>query len=304
VNSETARAARSGDQDAFALLISENLAGMRAVAMATLGPGDEAEDAVQDAVLTALRKISQLQDPAAAGPWLKAIVRNNCRMLLRSLRAVPVGDPESLLPADPTPGPEEILEQAATRDWVRAAVSVLPEPVREVTLLRYFTAHSSYAQIADLCAVPVDTVRSRLRDGRRALERALRGSAPTVFEEAQAQAAAVRREAADFLRASRDDGFDGLIRERFHPHVALTLTSSLSGDSAMLRTMADFTYGAGVLLTLSEVAVSRDLLIWETDFVNPPDKPGHCPPGLVWLHSMRRGRTQRLRLAYRLDRTV
>ncbi|GAA0525680.1 hypothetical protein GCM10010172_02690 [Paractinoplanes ferrugineus] len=169
MRTEIARAARGGDQDAFALLVNENLAGMRAVAIAVLGYGEEAADAVQDAVLIALRKISQLQDPAAAGPWLRSIVRNNCRMVLRARRDVPIADLEPMLPADTAPGPEEALDRAATRDWVRTAVDTLPEPVREVTVLRYFTAHSSYAQIAELCAVPADTVRSRLRDGRRLL---------------------------------------------------------------------------------------------------------------------------------------
>ena len=104
---ELARAAQSGDDAAFVLLIEEHMAGMRAVAIALLGYVDEADDVVQDAVLTALRRLPELRDPAAAGPWLRAVVRNNCRMLLRSRRAVPVAEPEPLLPADAAPGPDE-----------------------------------------------------------------------------------------------------------------------------------------------------------------------------------------------------
>ncbi|MFI1993452.1 hypothetical protein [Actinoplanes sp. NPDC020271] len=83
--------------------------------------------------------------------------------------------------------------------------------------------------------------------------------------------------------------------------MSLILGGSLTGDAGALRMLGDHTYSAGVGLRLREVTVSRDLMIWETDFVNPPDDPEHCPPGLIWLHSLRRGRTQRPRLAYRLD---
>jgi RNA polymerase sigma factor (sigma-70 family) len=299
VTSELTLAARGGDDDAFALLIQEHRASMRAVAIALLGYGDEAEDAVQDAVLIALRKLADLRDPAAAGPWLRAIVRNNCRMMLRARRAVPVAEPELLMPADSTLGPDEILDREVTRDWVRRAVGSLPEPVREVTVLRYFTGHTSYAQIAELCAVPADTVRSRLRDGRRALERSLRESSPAAHTDSRLSFAAARHEAEAAVEASRRGSFTGMIRDRFHPGATMTLAGALTATPAFLQNMLDFTGGAGVRMRLTEVAASRDLMVWETDFISPADDPEHCPPGLVWLHSMREGRTQRLRLAYR-----
>jgi len=73
VTIELARAAQSGDDAAFVLLIEEHMAGMRAVAIALLGYVDEADDVVQDAVLTALRRLPELRDPAAAGPWLRRV---------------------------------------------------------------------------------------------------------------------------------------------------------------------------------------------------------------------------------------
>ncbi len=53
---------------------------MRAVAMSLLGYGPDAEDVVQDAALTALRRIGDVRDPAAVGAWLRAVVRNAARM--------------------------------------------------------------------------------------------------------------------------------------------------------------------------------------------------------------------------------
>jgi RNA polymerase sigma factor (sigma-70 family) len=299
VTAELARAAQSGSDDAFALLIEQNVADMRAVAIAVLGYVDEAEDVVQDAVLVALRKLPQLRDPHAAGPWLRAIVRNNCRMLLRSRRAVPVAEPEPLLPPDGGLGPDEVLDRAGTRDWVQHAVASLPEPVREVIVLRYFTANSSYRQIAELCALPEHTVRHRLRDGRRALERALHETATTAYADSGVTAADCRHEAEESIRAGLRGEYHRLLRDRFHPDAVVTLAGRLTGDRSVMVGMMDYTYGAGVIARLRNTSASRDVMVWEMDFHNPPDDPEHCSPGIVWLHTLRQGRIQRLRLAYR-----
>ncbi|WP_431953383.1 RNA polymerase sigma factor [Actinacidiphila sp. bgisy167] len=53
----------------------------------------DAEDAVQDAALIALRRIGGIRDPDAAGPWPRMVVRNVCRARLRTISAVPVAEP-------------------------------------------------------------------------------------------------------------------------------------------------------------------------------------------------------------------
>ena len=81
--------AQSGETAALGLLLARHQAPMRAVAMSLLGYGPDAEDAMQDAALTALRRIGDVRDPAAVGAWLKAIVRNAARMRLRATRDNP-----------------------------------------------------------------------------------------------------------------------------------------------------------------------------------------------------------------------
>src|SRR5437899_1701823 len=85
------RAAQEGDPRSFALLFELHYAGMLAVANQILGSGPDAEDVCQDAAITAFARIGELRDPAAVRPWLHAIVRNNCRTLLRARKPVPVG---------------------------------------------------------------------------------------------------------------------------------------------------------------------------------------------------------------------
>ncbi|WP_432840138.1 RNA polymerase sigma factor [Dactylosporangium sp. CA-092794] len=299
MDAELARAARSGDDGAFAVLIQQHLAGMRAVAIALLGYVDEAEDVVQDAVLVALRSLPQLRDPEAAGAWLRSIVRNNCRMLLRSRRAVPVAEPALLMPAADGLDPAAVLDRAATRDWVHHAVAALPEPVRDVAVLRYFSDYSSYRQIAELCAVPEHTVRSRLRDGRRALGRVLRDTAAVAHADSGAMATATRHEAEAAIQAGLHGDLRRVIGDRFHPDARVTMAGLSTGGMSVLVPMMDDTLGAGVSLRLVHAAASGGVVLWEIEFLNPAHDPQHCPPAMAWLHTLRQGRTERLRVAYR-----
>jgi len=147
-DAELVAAARSGDAASFGALLERHRAGMRAVALSLLGWGPDAEDVVQDAMLVALQRLGGLRDPAAVGPWLKAITRNAARMRLRSANdETPLGEQaQDVVSRAPTP--QEILDDHALRDWVWSALETLSEPLQVAVLLRYFTQVGSYGQIA------------------------------------------------------------------------------------------------------------------------------------------------------------
>src|SRR5687767_11965685 len=65
--------AQAGDQDAFSALVDLHHRAARRVAVAALGNLEDADEAVQDACLTAWRRIDRLQDPAAFRAWLLRI---------------------------------------------------------------------------------------------------------------------------------------------------------------------------------------------------------------------------------------
>ncbi|MFI6762593.1 RNA polymerase sigma factor [Micromonospora sp. NPDC050417] len=296
-DSELALAAQSGDATALGVLVARHQAGMQAVALSLLGYGPDAEDAVQDAILTALGRIGDLRDPAAVGPWLRAIVRNNARMRLRRSRTVPVGDLEALaLPAtDPTP--EELLDGRSMRDWVWHAMGELSEPIRLVTLLRYFSGASSYEQIAALCGVPVGTVRSRLSQARSKLTTALQETADEAHDDAAAQAAARRREAEQGLATAYRGEFSDFVRETWWSDAEfVTPDGQVAGgpDFAIWGMNKDL--NDGVRQRIANVVTSGNVMIWEADLISPPDNPTHCPPSAIWLHTLREGRTARMRL--------
>lgn len=82
--SELIRAARDGDGSAFDELLAAEYQVAFRVAYGLLQDVDEAEDAVQDSVFKAWRKLGNLREGSSLRPWFLAIVANHCRGLTRS----------------------------------------------------------------------------------------------------------------------------------------------------------------------------------------------------------------------------
>lgn len=295
-DAELTRAAQSGDVTALGVLLARHEAGMRGVAIALLGYTAEADDAVQDAAVVALRRIGDVRDPAAAGAWLRMVVRNACRARLRSTRDIPVADGWDLT-ASTLATPEQLLDDHALRDWVWQAVEQLSPPVRMVMILRHFSLGvTSYEQIARALGVPVGTVRSRLNHGRAKLAEALRATAASAHDDAGALVAGSKLDALDTLAAAERGEFTRVLADRWAEDVVLTAGDVRGvGHDFLLRGM-EGDLAAGVRQRPVHVVASRDVVVWEMDLVNPPDDPTHCPPGVAWLMTLDGGRVSELRL--------
>jgi hypothetical protein len=83
-DAELVEAARRGDAASLGLLLERYRAPHYGLALRMLGHGQNAQDAVHDTFLVALRKLDLVRDPAAVGGWLHSILRNVCRMQLRA----------------------------------------------------------------------------------------------------------------------------------------------------------------------------------------------------------------------------
>jgi RNA polymerase sigma-70 factor (ECF subfamily) len=132
---------------------------MRALAGRLLGDGDEADDVVQEAWLSALRA------PPARGltlrPWIATVVLNLVRT--RARRASRARARERLLAApEPVPTADELLVQQQTERRLAELVLALDEPYRSTILRRFHDGHSS-AEIARAAGLPEGTVRWRLK---------------------------------------------------------------------------------------------------------------------------------------------
>jgi len=141
------------------------------------GNDHDAEDVVQESYLRALRFFSGFRG-GNSRPWLLAIVRNTCYTWLRRNR---MDDSTAELDEDmpamdsASSNPEAVLLSAARRDLVQRALEDLPAALREIVILREMEG-MSYKEIAEVTAVPIGTVMSRLARARARLQQLLAGA--------------------------------------------------------------------------------------------------------------------------------
>jgi RNA polymerase sigma-70 factor, ECF subfamily len=137
----------------------------------------DAQDAVQEAMLRALKHFDSLRDTDARA-WLLAIVRNYCfswhkaHRKDRSTISFTDGTGEHL--ADPRSSDDHAIEMSE-RKRVQLAVDALPAELKEVIVLRELS-ELSYREISEVVGAPIGTVMSRLSRGRDRLAAALGGS--------------------------------------------------------------------------------------------------------------------------------
>ncbi|WP_046730757.1 RNA polymerase sigma factor [Streptomyces humi] len=303
---ELTRRAQAGETAALGLLLARHQAPMRAVALSLLGYGPDAEDAVQDAALTALRRISDVRDPAAVGAWLRAIVRNSSRMRLRAGRETPGLDGLDHVHAHlvgPSYPPrlshtERILDQHAMRDWIWDALEQLPEPLRLVLMLRHFSGITSYQEIAYACEIPVGTVRSRLNQARAKLAQVLLDTATHVHDDASRLTEDSRQEAEATLEGARRGRQPREILELWPAETELVGVLSTPGERCHPIPAMRRNREKGVTQHLRHVVASRTVTIWEMDVINPVGGTDPCPPTLAWLMLRRNRRVQTLRVVF------
>jgi RNA polymerase sigma-70 factor (ECF subfamily) len=139
----------------------------------------DAEDAVQECYLRALRNFNALRSPDAK-PWLLAILRNVCRSeFSRRLRVSPYDlsaeseEPEVATPLwrDMEDTPEAEMLRKLDAETIQRLVAALPAAFREVIVLREVN-ELSYSEIAAAIGAPIGTVMSRLARARATLRRA------------------------------------------------------------------------------------------------------------------------------------
>ena len=275
---ELVSAAQAGDVTALGLLLESHQARLYATALAILRDRVQAQDAVQEAFLVALQRLHDLRDPAAAGAWLHSIVRNACLMRLRAPRELPGEIPESAF--GHRREVDEALEQLALRDWLWTALEALPDDLRATVMLRYFTRHAAYTEIAAILGIPLGTVRSRLNQAKRKLADALLATATVAHHDHAALVQErwcwwrtlteqIEREGTAALYVA-DAAPDALVEA---PSFGYRMRGAEDQARGMVETLA-----AGVRVHLTDIVTSAGVTIVEGDFENPPDDPHHCPP--------------------------
>ena len=142
-----------------------------------LRDASDAEDAVQECYLRALKHFDSYRGPAMK-PWLFAILRNVCRAEFARRASSPAATDDLPDDAEQTPlwretqeTPEAQLLRRRDATTIRRIVTALAEPFRETFVLREIH-NLSYREIADVVEAPVGTVMSRLARARAMLRSA------------------------------------------------------------------------------------------------------------------------------------
>lgn len=182
-----------GEAAAFESLVRMHGGRMLAVARRILGDEHAAQDAVQDALLSAFRALHEFTGQSQLSTWLHRIVVNSALMKLRTRKRKPECSLESLLPQfledghqlDPaapwTVSAESLLESDETRRLVRESIAALPDLFRTVIVLRDIEQLPT-EETAALLGVTESVVKTRLHRARLALrgllDRRLKGASP------------------------------------------------------------------------------------------------------------------------------
>src|SRR3989449_621965 len=148
----------AGERAAFGTLVERYAGVARRVARAVLGNPEDADDAAQDAMLSALVKLEQYDARRPFGPWLLRIVANAAtdRRRRRSVRRV---EPLDVGLTAGGPRPDTTAERRALNERLRQALAQLPER-RRMAVVLFDVEGDSHGEIATVLGIPEGTVRS------------------------------------------------------------------------------------------------------------------------------------------------
>lgn len=152
-------AACGGDAAAVEKLLVVCQPDLRRFARRACSTTEDAEDAVQIALWQLYRKIGALRTAATFASWLFRIIERECYRLFHARDRLQALDEslDAVLRQEPLP--------LALRKDLVAAITMLPEPYRQILILRDIDELSA-SEAADQLAISIDAVKSRLHRAR------------------------------------------------------------------------------------------------------------------------------------------
>ena len=171
--------ARRADREAFAVLVHQVSDSLYAVAFRILRDTGLAEDALQNALVLAWRRLPKLRDPDRFEAWIHRILVHACydesqrtRSWRTSVTALPLDIPES----------SDSTSTIADRDELERAFRHLSIEQRAVFVLHHYLG-LPLVEVAELLGIPPGTARSRLHYAMAGLRVALTVGAEPVARE-------------------------------------------------------------------------------------------------------------------------
>jgi len=173
-------AVRAGCQDACEALVRAHAGAMRALAVRILGAEPEADDAVQEAFLSAFQALERFEGRSSLSTWLHRITANAALMRLRARRGQEMASVEELMPeftsqgawpeavqAWPEPGQDPVLREELCGQ-VRECIAKLPEKHRIPLLMRDIEGLGN-GEIARRLDISINAAKIRVHRARQAV---------------------------------------------------------------------------------------------------------------------------------------
>jgi RNA polymerase sigma-70 factor (ECF subfamily) len=160
----------NGDREAFRTIVERESAAIVRACTRVLGDHHEAQDAAQEAFVTAFRSLATWRGDGPLGAWLTRIAVRIALRRAAARRTVTWIDTVSDAPANVTgaaglaPDPAILSLRAERAAAIRSEVARLDEPYRETVALRFF-GERSLAEIAEETGRPLGTVKTHLHRG-------------------------------------------------------------------------------------------------------------------------------------------
>jgi RNA polymerase sigma-70 factor (ECF subfamily) len=187
-DAELVALARQGDRQAFGELVTRHQSAVYRAALAAVGSPAEAEDAAQDAFISAYRRLGSFRGDASFKTWLLTIAWNHAMNRRRGIqrwlnRSAPGGrwwgtrdgeipDGTADLPSD-APSPEQAAADAELRRDISHEIRALSPKLRDALLLAQ-SGEYTYEEIAAMLGTADGTIKWRVSEARRVLKRRLR----------------------------------------------------------------------------------------------------------------------------------
>ena len=164
-------AARTGDREAFGLLVERYRVLVYAFAYARLRNREEAEDTAQEAFLRAYQYLPDFRMSDRFGGWLMCITRNLCTDVARRRKCRPTEElSEDWMDHSPSPEMEAMVKER--RRELTAAINSLPEK-HQVLILMHYGSGRSYREMALALDLPETTIVGRMAAALRGMRRRL-----------------------------------------------------------------------------------------------------------------------------------
>ena len=181
VDRDLVERARRGDREAFAVLVHQVSDTLYTIAHRILRDTGLAEDALQNALVLAWRRLPHLRDVDRFEAWIHRILVHACydeaqrsRQWSANVRVLPVDGPSA-------PDESHVI---AARDELERAFRRIPVEQRAVFVLHHYVG-LPLVEIAEMLEIPSGTARSRLHYATQGLRAALIGDAEPVLQEGQ-----------------------------------------------------------------------------------------------------------------------